>query len=336
VVAAISLPGGRLMAALEAACADSTSAGARGILPVGHVSAEKRPPDQAASEADSPSNADGAGARYWLEHAGHAFELRQGPVVVGRSSDCNLVVDDALVSRRHAQLRVEGGSVFVEDLGSANGVLVNDERIDGRRELQPGDRIGIGKQQLVIRVRTTASRPSGEPRRTWDRTVSGMDMEDLLEHSPTQTNVSATERGDGTLDLIAGVVDKVLALGRADEAERMLTMRLHGLLEAAQARRAISSRSAEGAARYAVKLAAATSKGGWVDYVFQLYGCLARPLPGEIVDELYQVLRRISGVSVDGLREYVATLRAHQSEYGPAERFLVQRIEGLERLAALL
>ena len=159
-------------------------------------------------------------------------------------------------------------------------------------------------------------------------------MEELLEHSPTQTNVLPNERGDDALELIAGVVDKVLALGRADEAERMLTLRLHGLLEAAQARRA--PRSAERAARYAVKLAAATSKGGWVDYVFQLHGYLARPLPGEIVDELYQVLRRISGVSVDGLREYIAILRAHQSEYGPAERFLVQRIEGLERLAALL
>jgi hypothetical protein len=300
------------------------------------VSADKIPPDRAEPEANSSLNADSVGARYWLEHAGHAFELRQGPIVVGRSSDCNLVVDDALVSRRHAQLKVEGGSVFVEDLGSANGVLVNDERIEGRRELRPDDRIGIGKQQMVIRARTTASRIGGQPRRTWDQTISGVDTDEFLEHSPTQTNVLPVERTDDALDLIAGVVDKVLALGRTEEAERMLAMRLHGLLEAAQARRALSARTAERAGRYAVKLAAATNKSGWVDYVFQLYGCLARPLPGEIVDELYQILRRISGVSVDGLREYIATLRAHQSEYGPAERFLVQRIEGLERLAALL
>ena len=76
------------------------------------MSADKIPPG-AEPEANSSSNADSVGARYWLEHAGHAFELRQGPIVVGRSSDCNLVVDDALVSRRHAQLKVEGGSVFV-------------------------------------------------------------------------------------------------------------------------------------------------------------------------------------------------------------------------------
>ncbi|MBN1605156.1 MAG: FHA domain-containing protein [Polyangiaceae bacterium] len=301
------------------------------------MSVEKSPPRRAEPEADGSSNADGVGARYWLEHAGHAFELRQGPIVVGRSSDCNLVVDDASVSRRHAQLKVEGGRVFVEDLGSANGVLVNDERIDRRRELQPDDRIGIGKQQMVIRVRTTtASRAGGQPRRTWDQTISGIDTDEMADHSPTQTDVSPAGRGYEALDLISGVVDKVLALGRADEAERMLAMRLHGLLEAAQARRSVSAHNAERAARYAVKLAAATGKSGWVDYVFQLYGCLGRPLPGEIVDELYQVLRRVNGVSVDGLREYIATLRAHQSEYGPAERFLVQRIEGLERLAALL
>jgi pSer/pThr/pTyr-binding forkhead associated (FHA) protein len=300
------------------------------------VSAERKSPDRVVPEAAKSSNADGAGARYWLEHAGHAFELRQGPIVVGRSSDCNLVVDDALVSRRHAQLGVEGGRVFVEDLGSANGALVNDERIDRKRELLPGDRISIGKQQLFIRVRTVVDRAGDESRHTWDRTVTGIDVDECLEHSPTVTSVSPGDRCEEVPDLISGVVDKVLALGRAEEAERMLAMRLHGLLEAAQAGRTMPPRSAEHAVRYAVKLAAATSKGGWVDYVFQLYGCLARPLPGEIVDELYQVLRRLSGISVDGLREYIATLRAHQAEYGPAERFLVQRIEGLERLAALL
>lgn len=303
-------------------------------MPEYRVSADKSP--RPAPTAGNLSNENGTGARYWLEHAGHAFELRQGPIVIGRSADCNLVVDDALVSRRHAQLRVEGGRVYVEDLDSANGVLVNDERIDGRCELEPGDRVGIGKQQMVIRVRGLPPRAGGESRRAWDQTISAIDTDEVMDHTPTVTHVERGRHAEETLDLISGVVDKVLALGRVDEAERVLTMRLQALLVAAQAGRTISASSAERGVHYAVKLAAATSKGGWVDYVFQLYGCLARPLPGEIVDELYQVLRRVSGVSVDGLREYIATLRAHQAEYGPTERFLVQRLEGLERLAALL
>ena len=92
-------------------------------------------------------------------------------------------------------------------------------------------------------------------------------------------------------------MDKVLALGRAEEAERMLAPRLHALLEGARAGLPDRSRGAEQGARHAVKLAAATGKGGWVDYVFQLFSCIRRPLPGEVIDELYEVLRRVDDVT---------------------------------------
>jgi hypothetical protein len=154
--------------------------------------------------------------------------------------------------------------------------------------------------------------------------------------SPTYDGGRDLEQPGEALELIGAVVDKALALGRAAEAERVLAHRLRALLAAAEADPKAELRGTEDAARYAVKLAAATGKGSWIDYIFELYRCLKRPLPGDVVDDLYQVLRRVHDVSVDVLREYVATLRAHQSAFGPNERFLVQRIEGLERLAAVL
>jgi hypothetical protein len=54
-----------------------------------------------------------------------------------------------------------------------------------------------------------------------------------------------------------------------------------------------------------------------------------------VVDELYAAMRKVSAIDLAQLRGYVAALRAKQSTLGPAERFLVQRLEGLERLAAL-
>lgn len=287
-------------------------------------------PEQEAAAADEPQ---APAFRYWLEYAGHAFELREGPLVLGRSADCNLVLDDALVSRRHAQLRVEHGHVVVEDLKSANGVLVNDERITSTRVLVPGDRIDVGKQQMVIRARTMAG-ASGRGRRVGAQTLVTGEGSEKSEQFNTITEVDTFERAREALELIGGVVDKILALGRPEEAERMLTPRLAGLLDAVQAG-FDTDRALNQAARYAVKLAGATGKGAWIDYVFRLYTCVKRPLPGEVVDELYQVLRRVEAVNVDVLREYVSTLRAHQNEFGPAERFLVQRIEGLERLATL-
>src|SRR5690348_11450334 len=50
-------------------------------------------------------------------------------VYVGRGLECAIRTDDAMVSRRHSQIRMEGGKFVVEDLGSANGTLVNNARI---------------------------------------------------------------------------------------------------------------------------------------------------------------------------------------------------------------
>jgi hypothetical protein len=90
----------------------------------------------------------------------------------------------------------------------------------------------------------------------------------------------------------------------------------------------------EKAAGYAVKLAAATRKGQWVSYCFDLYRALRRPLPGPIIDQLYDVLRNVSDLSLVPLRSYAAALRAISNQLGPADRFLLHRIEGLERVAS--
>jgi hypothetical protein len=137
------------------------------------------------------------------------------------------------------------------------------------------------------------------------------------------------------LELLAGVADKVLALGRGDEAERILGAYMANLLDAARAGAMVGPKTGDKAAVYSVKLAAVTGKGSWIDYAITLFTTLKRPLPGSVVDELYGLLRKTSGVNLAGVREYVAVLHSLQARFGPAERFLVQRIEGLERLASL-
>ncbi|MCL2448418.1 MAG: FHA domain-containing protein, partial [Polyangiaceae bacterium] len=91
----------------------------------------------------------------------------------------------------------------------------------------------------------------------------------------------------------------------------------------------------DAAGRFAAKLATATAKAGWVDFVFELYQSQARPCPAPVIDELNTAVRKVSGIDLSRLREYLALLHQKQPTLGPAERFLLQRIEGLERLAAL-
>jgi hypothetical protein len=54
-----------------------------------------------------------------------------------------------------------------------------------------------------------------------------------------------------------------------------------------------------------------------------------------VVDELYNAFRKVNAIDLVRLRGYVGRLREKQGSLGPAERFLLQRLEGLERLAAL-
>ena len=65
-------------------------------------------------------------------------------VVIGRSAECELRVPSVAASRRHAAVVRRGDEVFVRDLGSTNGTLVNGGKIAGERALQPGDRVEVG------------------------------------------------------------------------------------------------------------------------------------------------------------------------------------------------
>jgi hypothetical protein len=75
-----------------------------------------------------------------------------GGAVLGRSRDCDIVLDDANVSRRHAEIRPSGASWIIVDLGSTNGVKVNGRRIDGPQSLRPGDGVELGTSRVVFEV----------------------------------------------------------------------------------------------------------------------------------------------------------------------------------------
>jgi pSer/pThr/pTyr-binding forkhead associated (FHA) protein len=75
------------------------------------------------------------------------------PAVIGRSRECDVVIDDDDVSRRHAALEVEDGVVYLRDLRSTNGTFLNGERVRGGIEILPGDAIDLGGVRMyVVRI----------------------------------------------------------------------------------------------------------------------------------------------------------------------------------------
>jgi FHA domain len=271
--------------------------------------------------------------RFSVLYRGHRFELPPGTLTIGRGAGCQLVLDDALVSRKHAEIEVATGSAQLVDLGSVNGVFVNGDRVEGRRALGDGDRVVIGQQELVIYASAAPSLlPESPTARLSADTLVGIDTSGLVV-PPREGDSESTHQGDA-LELLGNVVDKVLVLGRGEEAERIIGSYLKNYLATVKKAGSAEASAAERSVGYAVKLAAATKKPAWIDYGFEMYSVLKRPLPAAIVDQLYTVLRQVPGINLGLLRDYVAILRQASARLGPADRFLAQRIEGLERLAS--
>jgi pSer/pThr/pTyr-binding forkhead associated (FHA) protein len=84
-----------------------------------------------------------------LSWNGSSLEVKQRRVVIGRSRDCDIQLADANVSRRHAELRQEGTSYWIVDLGSTNGLEVNGKRVK-RSKLRSGDTITLGSTELTF------------------------------------------------------------------------------------------------------------------------------------------------------------------------------------------
>jgi pSer/pThr/pTyr-binding forkhead associated (FHA) protein len=101
-----------------------------------------------------------------LKSAGEApepitFRILPGNIkTIGRSPGAQFIVDAALVSRLHCRVSAGATELQVDDLDSTNGTFVNGKRVK-RSSLKEGDRLGVGRVELVI---------SREPRNNTDNT----------------------------------------------------------------------------------------------------------------------------------------------------------------------
>ena len=84
---------------------------------------------------------------------GKRMPVGPGGAVIGRSRECDIVLQDSNVSRRHAEIRPSGGDGWtIADLGSTNGVKVNGRQIASATPLQPGDDIAVGTVDVKFEV----------------------------------------------------------------------------------------------------------------------------------------------------------------------------------------
>jgi hypothetical protein len=154
-----------IQAQLVAAAADAAEAEPYARAP-GEPRAEARPgPASAAGSGETMIYSSSARVRGQVEEAQArrrsralvTFAGRRLPVpprgaTLGRSRECDIVLDDSSISRRHAEIRPEGDGWTVADLGSTNGVRVNGRPLGGVEPLRDGDRVELGSTEIVFEL----------------------------------------------------------------------------------------------------------------------------------------------------------------------------------------
>ncbi|HEY3496771.1 MAG TPA: FHA domain-containing protein [Polyangiaceae bacterium] len=256
-------------------------------------------------------------ARFRLRFLLQEIDLGQGITKIGRGATCQVTIDDPLVSREHARLRVEGNRVTLEDLGSRNGVKVGGKPITGPTELADGDRFRIGSQELVLCVIGSTTAQTAQRRTTGFMCHCADCGIPYAAESPACPACGSTQRlqddtlsgakseRDWSLELAAEAVGRALEKRSWEDLERLLMRaRLHVEQRLADGGPPIDRRPLHGLGDASVALAGVTGELAWLRWALALYETLGLPpelafvqrltaFPAEVKQTLAPALRRV-------------------------------------------
>jgi hypothetical protein len=136
-------PGGHSDEAHGAAAQDAEPISEHGETMIYSTSARVR--GQVAEAQDRPTRA-------LVVVAGRRLPVPPRGATIGRSRDCDIVLDDSGISRRHAEIRPGAGGWTVADLGSTNGVRLNGRALSDAQPLHAGDHVELGSTEIVFEL----------------------------------------------------------------------------------------------------------------------------------------------------------------------------------------
>jgi hypothetical protein len=253
-----------------------------------------------------------------------SIELPDGQYLIGRSSACDIVIDEPRVSRRHAQVEVDGLDVHVVDLESRNGVYVNDRPVRRMQALAEGDLIMVGAAELKYELgRSQSARGGRRPPQAFVVLESVETGDDRTAGKDYFAAAPITKTFDD-LELIGRVAERALSAGHPQQAEAMVEGHLQRVLDDSLRQREVSEGTVRRAIEIALRLAEATHRGGWFDYAIDLMRAHRLLCSESQLGRLVQLLKQVDRIDPARIRKYVDTLRAE----GPTmeELRMAQRI----------
>jgi len=281
-------------------------------------------------------------ARFRLRFLLQEFDLAGPEIVIGRSSECHITIEDPLISRRHARIEIRGDEAFVSDAGSRNGVRVNGRLVKGEQQLRDGDRLRLGTQELLFTLVGKQDRPPrptgymrlchacGTPYPEGSASCPSCGAPALADEDTMSGSVAEPKRS-WTFHLLGEVIERALASGRAVEAERLMR----------RAAKEIDERLAQGdkiepghvamITSAAVRLARLVGSSDWLAWALTLHRRRGLMLSDEVIERLEELDTAAFPDLAALLDSFLGWYRAQQTQGGRRITAEVARLVRLER-----
>lgn len=232
-------------------------------------------------------------------------------MVIGRAPACDLVIDDGVVSRRHAQLHAREGGLAIEDLGSRHGTIVNGQAVRAPVPLRHGDRLRFGEREIMVIDLERAGLAVPPPR------AAPIPRE-------TPPEATTTRAMSHVAHLLLDAVTQALAQDDHATAAKAMGHALAQVTRDAQAGAKPEQPLVDRATELAVGLAGIGMEDRWIRAVVDLVARSGRVPSDPVLDTFLQITQTLFPTIVPDLRDSVEKLQ--QGSWSTDDRARLARL----------
>lgn len=266
-------------------------------------------------------------ASSWELHiGGRTWRVGPNGLVIGRGSDCDVVIADPSISRRHAVVSLgPTGRLTIEDPGSRHGTRVNGVRINGMVPLRHGDRIAIAEHTFVVFETTRLGRE-----RAQTATIAAVrpDPTQTVPNARPPRAAEATSEIDPAAMLLVAAED---ALSRGDSTAFTRDLgRVRDIVERGEHTGGADAALLRRFAACALRAAGTLGRGDWIDVVVDLHTIRPRVMHAATIDALEGAFERVLAYDRGKFTRYVRLVQdMNARSLGTYERFCLERLATL-------
>ena len=264
-------------------------------------------------------------ARYRLRFQLQEIDLSPGVTILGRSPECQLTIEDPLVSRQHAQITIEAAQIFFEDLGSRNGSRVNGVLAKGKVPLQDGDRLRVGTLEIVFcKISSERSGPSNRktgfllycancklPYAEEMVACPHCGSQERTEEEQTLTGVKGEDHSSWALLLVVDVLDRAVSAGRLSDAERMMRRAANAVDDLIKAKTPVDHGQFKKFADVTARYAQAQKSDQWSSWLLATFAAVGLVPQPEVVSQL-RGIRLEAGRGAQAIADIVRSAKARR------------------------